>query len=502
MGLLLDAWDNLYLYTWHVGTLDKHYLWTNLSNLQKDNVSYDEDTYKWSTDEKENILGRPGWDSNDSYVIGYAGDLPWLEEWNFGFMYNYQTSDLENRTDNADYSVSYSGSDVTDYYYDTWEASDDDTVDHLWMLSAGRSLNENLTFGVAWYHWYNDRDITSSNGSYTATYFNGLMQDFTFNEELNEYYLEEDGDTVSLGINLYKEDWYFQLLQCYIDLDYNQTTIDWSKKVINNTMNEGSQTKTEGKDLSDFAGNEDRSDFGFDLLLRGVRKWDGDFWKKTFVWAWLGFHPEDGDYTADKVTRSYIAYPNNYEEEVSAEYDIDGVVDWDELNAGFLTKSFMNFGERVLFAWGIQFEWWDYALEINYDNIVYYFDTVDDDVKSSVTSYKDHVNWSKYCWSFPVALEVSFLKNLVGRVGAKWSLTDLDMEESFSEESGSDEDNTGSSHSYWFEGNDDFTDSKTSSTSYSFGLGWRFNEYLQLDLTSFTDLDDMNEWQLSATLIW
>lgn len=504
-GLLLDEWDNLYLYTWHVGTAENNYLWTNLSNLQKDNVSFDLDGYEWSTDEKENILGRPGWDSNNSYAVGYEGGLPWFETFNVGFMFNYQTSSHENKTDNYSLTSSFAGEDVTDYVSDTWQSSSDAIDEHVWLLSAGRKINDELSWGATWYHWYNDHDIDTDSGTYNATNLNNEPQSFTFNNARNEYDFEERGDTISFGLNWFKEDWAFQTLQAFVDLDFNQTKIEWSKKITSNSTNEGTQTITNGKDLSDFHGNEDRSDFGFDILLRAVRQWDGDIWKKTFVWTWVGFHPEDGDYDADQKVTSYWDYSDeDWGESTVVNYDIDGDVEWDELNLGITTKTFMNFGERVLFAWGVTYEWWDYSIELNYDSVVHAVEIIDGVNKevSHVTSYWDNADLTKYRWSFPVALEISFLKNLVGRVGAKWTLTDIDRDTSEGSEFDDDNIYGGSSSNYWSDSFDVNTESKSSSTSYSFGLGWRFNEYLQLDLTEFTDLDDMNEWQLSATLIW
>ncbi|MBU1625813.1 hypothetical protein KKB18_00425 [bacterium] len=499
-GLLTDVWDDLYLYTWYVGTLeDKHYLWTNLSNLQKDHVTFDENAYQWATDEKENILGKPGWDSNNAFALGYAGNIPGIEKWKFGFMGNFQTFDFDTRTDNANYSETLSGSDKTEFYDSSWSGSTQKEDDYIWLINFGRPINDELSLSGAWYHWNSDQEKKTDTGTYSGSRLNGKNQGFNFNNTWNEYKLKESGDTASAGFNLYKEDWYFQLIQGYADFDFNHFEIDWTKNIIKNSLNEGSETKTEGKDLTDFAGNENRSDFGFDLFLRVIRQWGGDIWKKTFIWGWVGFHPEDGDYSADQTTKSYRDYPNDYGYDTAVNYDIDGYVDWNEFNTGIATKTFMNFSERILFAWGINYEYLEHSINIDYDNVVYYIERVGGKnvVKSTVTSYGDHLKSKKYYWSFPVAFEVNFLKNLVGRVGAKWTLTDSNLDSSFDKKLNDETDSP-----YWMDGEEIFIGSKSTLTTYSFGLGWRFSEYLQIDLMNFTDLEDMSEWQMSATLIW
>lgn len=41
---------------------------------------------------------------------------------------------------------------------------------------------------------------------------------------------------------------------------------------------------------------------------------------------------------------------------------------------------------------------------------------------------------------------------------------------------------------------------KTPTTNYSYGIGWNVNENLQIDLMGFSDLTDLSNWRLSATL--
>jgi hypothetical protein len=498
-GLLLDDWDQLYQYTWYVGSLNKNFLWTNLSNYQKDNVAYNDDTYNWTTDEKENILGHPGWDSNNSYSLGFAGKLPvsWLEKWKFGFIYNYQVSKVDFRTDTFNQESALST-------LDSWNETKDDNKEHVWMLSTGRSVNDDLSISVSWYHWQNKQVSDNSIGNY-ENFFNdkGVLINNTKNETRNDYKLEDNGDTLSIGFDYrYDDQWTHQ---GYVDLDYNQLKVIRQSEIIQLFSNSGSITKVEGKDISNFDGNENRKDFGFDVCYRPIYNNNGDFWKRSSLTLNMGFHPEDGDFWGDKTKINY--YPDA-RPTITMDYDIDGKVEWDEFNLGAQAKTTINFGERILFAWALNFDWYDFEHVVGYDNVVYYYDESASKVKSNITSYKDSIDLQRYCWSLPVAMEITFHKKLVGRLGAQWTLVDSESKSSFDTKYNNEIRDfyynalTSYSSSKDINGTSVNNTSRNTATTYSFGLGWQFNEYLKIDLTEFTDLEDMNDWQLSAALMW
>jgi hypothetical protein len=496
VGLFKDSWDNLIDFAWFSGTLtNENYLWTNLANLQSDNVyngtvnkSFRDNGYDWAKDEKEDILGTPGWDSNNSFALGYLGNPVGTEGWNMGFVYNYQTADYKNETDNSNYS-NVNGNTA---YYDDWTINADqsyDTLEHLWLLNGGIVLSEQLGIGFSWYHWNNDQKWNTSQGSETRSYYSGGSS-YSRTDNDYEYKLKDIGDTLALGA-------FFQLnddlaVSGVLDIDYNQTKINYDRTVV---VANGGETNYEGYDTNNttFLGNEDRSDFGFDLELEAVKKWGGDFWERTEFYVWVGWHPEDGDYWGSNDNRTSGKY--------TVYNDIDGDISYDEINWGAEGKSFINFGDRVHFAWGMSFSMYNAKYDLNYD-------WVDNPGQNSSTVGNEYkIDYDSYYWSFPVALEVDFLKYLTGRVGARWSLTDYngDKDPYTSWESnydmGYNPDQAGSTG--WYSGEKTISnESRNTSTAYSFGLGWKFNEYLQIDLTDFTDLTDMNDWQLSLTLKW
>jgi hypothetical protein len=481
-GLFKDAWDNFIDYPWFAGQLEKgNYLWTNLANLQSDNLPNDvntgyQATNSWAKDEKENILGRPGWDTNNSYALGYLGNPVGSEGWNVGIVYNYQTFDNKTTTDGHQ--------DVANGFTETSNMNKHEMLEHHWLLGGGFSVSDQLKLGLSWYHTYNDQKLESSIDSYSK------FNDGTYQTSENDsnYKLIDQVETLSFGA-------YFQLsddlsTDGYLDIDYNHAKINQDTSVVALATNYASITETEGSRNDTFYGNEDRKDFGFDILSRTTKMWNSDFWKKTSFYIWLGYHPQDGDYTGSQDSRNYNGSSWNYHKA----YDVDGDVNWDTFNWGLEARSYVDFGERVHFAWSLVFNWYDVEQTYNYDWVTNPGDN------SSTTSIEDGVDYRSYNWSFPVALEIDFVKNLTGRLGARWNLADYKGDTKTSQGY-----TTGNPESYptTYENSEKITtDSKTSSTSYSFGLGWRFNEYLQIDLTDFTDLTDMNDWQLSCTLMW
>ena len=476
VGLFKDKWDDFIDYSWFSGTLtNENYLWTNLSNLQSDNSgksvneNFRDSGYEWSKDTKENILGVPGWESNDSFAFGYLGNPVGTEGWNMGFVYNYQTHDNNSTTE------SYNPVTFTTTTTDTSA----EMVEHLWMLNGGMVLSDELGIGFSWYHWNNDHERSSNSGSYMRNGSNWSNYDKSY-----EYNLEEQGDTLSFGA-------YYQMdddlaVAGVLDIDYNQTEITYGFSEVTTMHNYYDSTDIEGNDEAGyFKGNEDRDDFGFDLLLEAIKKWNGDFWERTEFYLWVGWHPEDGEYwgSQEEIFGATRTVP----------WDVDGTLEWEELNWGFEGRSFINFGDRVHFAWALTFEMFNVEHNFDYDYVMN-----PGTASSSETSYDNNLDYDAYYWSFPVALEVDFLKCLTGRVGARWTLSDYDGKDKTDSSYGGYPDAYPAETSW----TDISTDSKTTSTVYSFGLGWRFNEYLQIDLTDFTDLTDMNEWQLSLTLMW
>ena len=505
VGLFSDTWDDFIDFPWLSGTLEnENYLWTNLANVQSDNVhagpvnkTFRDDGYSWSTDEKEDILGNPAsWDSNNSFAFGYLGNPVASEGWNMGFVYNYQTFDYHHETDNSSYNRNWGQGYSYNNYNEDWTilANDSyDMVEHLWMLNGGIVLSEELGIGFSWYHWNNDHEWRTSRGS--KSWGNNINGHYSYEQdEYHSYNLEEQGDTLSFGA-------FFQLdddlaVTGYLDIDYNQTEILWQNSVVTHTGASDSEGESHTNEI-DYSGNEDRDDFGFDLMLNATKAWNGDFWERTEFYLWVGWHPEDGEYWGSSETINYEPWSH------SVNYDADGTIAYDELNWGFDAQSFINFGDRVHFAWGISFKMLDCKYNLNYDWVWFPGTTA-----SSNSDHSYDVEYDVYYWSFPVALEVDFLKYLTGRVGARWSLADYDGIEHTGYEAdhyiamhGGSPDQE-DSYEWWDVDNDINTDSKTSSTVYSFGLGWAFNEYLQIDLTEFTDLDTMEDWQLSLTLKW
>jgi len=478
-GLFKDAWDSFIDYPWFAGQLEKgNYLWTNLANLQSDslpndfNSSFQANDYSWAKDEKEDILGTPdSKDSNNSYALGYLGNPVGSEGWNVGIAYNYQTCDAKITTGTHN--------DVADGFSETSNLTDSEILEHHWLLGGGFSVSDELKLGFSWYHNNNDQELNTSEDSYT--HFNN--GNFVTHEVSTDRNLEDQLDTLSFGV-------YYQLsedlsIDGYLDIDYSQADVSHDSSAVDYTNNSTSITETEGRnDLSYF--NEDREDFGFDLLVRPTKMWNGDFWKKTAFYIFMGYHPQDGDYTGGQDVRNNTTY--------TKVYDVDGDINWDTFNWGVEARSFIDFGERVHFAWSMCFNWYDVEHRYNYD-LVYNPGT------SSAFSndIEQGVDYRTYSWSFPVALEIDFVKNLTGRLGARWNLSDYDGDEKVSNATPGFPD----SYPTTDESSQKIsTDSKVSSTTYSFGLGWRFNEYLQIDLTDFTDLTDMNDWQLSCTLMW
>jgi len=470
-GLYRDAWDNFIEFPWFLGKLEKgNYLWTNLANLQSDNLPNNvntnyQDTYSWSKDEKEDILGTPAsWDSNNSYALGYAGNPVGSEGWNLGIVYNYQTLDSKTTADTPSGTGTYS------------TLNNQELLEHHWLMGGGFSVSEELKLGFAWYHNYNDQKLDSSSDTYD--------DDGNVNaENSTDYALKDQIETLSFGA-------YYQLnedlaIAGYLDIDYNLTKVDQDTSVV--TPN--SVDDYEGTRNNTFYGNVDAKDFGFDLLGEVIKSWNGDFWNRTEFYLNLGYHPEDGDYTGSHDTRTLSGSSWNYYKD----YDVDGDINWDEFNWSVEARSYINFGEKVHFAWAAYFGWYDVEQDFNYDRV-----TNPNSNNSYTSSINDNADYRTYTWSFPVALEIDFVKNLTGRLGARWNLSDYSGE--YDSESGSGDDDVVAFPTTYKSSTD--SDSKTSSTSYSFGLGWRFNEYLQIDLTDFTDLTDMNDWQLSCTLMW
>ena len=191
---------------------------------------------------------------------------------------------------------------------------------------------------------------------------------------------------------------------------------------------------------------------------------------------------------------------------------------------GIKGKVIYDLTDKVIFAFGMAFSanttdtLWVESID---GSSVYTYDDGDNqpndyDDYTSTTTYSSSIQTKTTAGtqsiSFPVCVEFNVAKPLVFRLGARHSISLTEATTNIDLQSAS----PGLVHTVHGDGTveDIFTENPTleeigssedrtdseSNTSYTYGMGYTVSENLQIDLMGFSDLTDLSNWRVSATM--
>jgi hypothetical protein len=186
------------------------------------------------------------------------------------------------------------------------------------------------------------------------------------------------------------------------------------------------------------------------------------------------------------------------------------------------TKQLFEVSENFRFGFGFFVTMTSVNDSVNrFDSTYTYIDSTDGDtlVNNSYEQYSVSTErWamvtdgSVNTFNIPVGMEFNLAKSVVLRLGVNHTITTNDLTTNYVLEAWDPEytyyENNDTSYSWEFyqspserpENTSENDVQKISSTSYSYGIGWKVTDNLQLDFMNFSDLTDLGDWRLSATL--
>lgn len=187
------------------------------------------------------------------------------------------------------------------------------------------------------------------------------------------------------------------------------------------------------------------------------------------------------------------------------------------------TKQLFEIGEKFRFGFGLFWTMYSVNDSVNqFDSMYTAQDYNDGDTDTLVQNSYYTYTYSTERWAnvtdgsvnvfnIPVGMEFDLAKAVVLRLGADHTVTINDLTTDYILEAWDpqytsyDQEDGTSWETYQSPGsrpeNTSETDTrKTPSTSYYYGIGWKVTKNLQLDFMNFSDLTDLANWRVSATL--
>ena len=240
---------------------------------------------------------------------------------------------------------------------------------------------------------------------------------------------------------------------------------------------------------------------------------------------YLGFSTESHKYSDDALGY-YAKTRENIYDEFTRNYDTtytyySGSGNTKTITAG--TKHLWKINPRFNFGIGVLFTTASITDSTAYNDVVTSVEVYDDNDGQTIDP-DDYIQtiWSSETWmtrstgsvkslTFPVGVEFFVLNpSLCLRLGAVHTLTFTDITtvhqmiqfepERTRIEYGDGTVNETMEDPGYSSGYEETQTETTPGTDYVFGLGWQVNKNLQIDLMGFTDLTDMTNWRISATL--
>jgi hypothetical protein len=187
------------------------------------------------------------------------------------------------------------------------------------------------------------------------------------------------------------------------------------------------------------------------------------------------------------------------------------------------TKQLFEVGDNFRFGFGFFWSMWSVDDSVNRFDSTYAAQVYDDgDPDTLVQNSYDTYTYSTERWAMvtdgsvntfniPVGAEFDFSKHLVLRLGADHTITINDLTTThtleawdpeytyYDQEDGTNYE-TYQDPSARPENTSENNTTKVPATMYYYGIGWKVTDNLQIDLMNFSDLTDIGDWRLSATL--